>query len=155
MNDLYCRLLNWLGFNALVSWRDHEICGSAMHQVVVCWPTTLVCWFLTWTKEVQSTSKAKGAVVYLISNSRLSETCFNLLKKQKITKKKITKKRWKYRNLCQWRSPFIPKGLCKMQPQGGDRIHTGTCECLLCFFHNLVFHAAHWCFSALDGKDLL
>lgn len=59
-----------------------------MHQVVVCWPATLVCWFSTLTKEVQSTSKAKGDVVYLISNSRLSETCFNLLKKKKNHKKK-------------------------------------------------------------------
>lgn len=45
---------HWLGFNALVSWRDREIlrcfCGSARHQVVVCWPTTLVCWFSTMTK---------------------------------------------------------------------------------------------------------
>lgn len=64
---------------------DREIsgCGAAMHQVVVCRPTTLVRWFLTLTKKVRRTSKAKGAVVYLISNSRLSETCFNLLKKYK------------------------------------------------------------------------
>lgn len=69
-----------------------------MHQVVVCWPATLVCWFSTLTKEVQSTSKAKGDVVYLISNSRLSETCFNLLKKEKYLKKrKITKKKKKHK----------------------------------------------------------
>lgn len=90
---------------------------------------------------VRSTSKAKGAVVYLISNSRLSETCFNLLKKWNI-KTKNSKKRWKYTNLCQWRSPFIPvlrERLWKTPPQGGDRIHTSTHECLLFFFHNLVF----------------
>lgn len=46
------------------------------------------------SKVAWRTSKAKGAVVYLIFNSRLSETCFNLLMKQmflKIIKKKKTK----------------------------------------------------------------
>lgn len=98
-----------------------------MHQVVVCWPATLVCWFSTLTKEVQSTSKAKGDVVYLISNSRLSETCFNLLKKEKYLKKKEkSPKKRKNINLCQWRSRFRPvlrEGLCKMPPPGGDNTY--------------------------------
>lgn len=72
--------------------------------------------------------KAKGTVVYLISNSRLSEKPALIYLRDEIEKvkkkKKITKKGRKHTNMCRWRSLFIPvlgEGSCATPPQGGDR----------------------------------
>lgn len=50
-------------------------------------------WTLVVHQESGVTGLGKAAVVYLISNSRLSQICFNLLKKKELKNKK--KKRYK------------------------------------------------------------
>lgn len=83
---------------------------------------------------MHSTSKA-GDVVYLISNRRLSETCFNLLKsleKKYLKKLKTHKKENTKICVCgEVGSDLRPVKGCAQCHHRGETPHASTDECLL------------------------
>lgn len=82
-------VVRFCGWAASLSVGDREIsffffkcsCRTTRWIFRVHQPTSLVVSSVVLRKDMWSASKAKETVIYLISSSKLSETCFNLLKK--------------------------------------------------------------------------